>query len=62
MMMYRMRHSEHLNNMARDLEMYLNLKQNLAISDERNRLARELHDTVKQKLFALGLLTSNHQD
>lgn len=50
-----MRHSEHLNNMARDLEMYLNLKQNLAISDERNRLARELHDTVKQKLFALGL-------
>lgn len=50
-----MRHSEHLNNMARDLEMYLNLKQNLAISDERNRLARELHDTVKQKLFALDL-------
>lgn len=49
------RHSQHLNEMAQDLEMYLNLKQNLAISNERNRVARELHDTVKQKLFALGL-------
>ena len=49
------RHSKHLNDMAQDLEMYLNLKQNLAVSDERNRVARELHDTVKQKLFALGL-------
>lgn len=49
------RHSRHLNAMAQDLEMYLCLKQNLAASDERNRLARELHDTVKQKLFALGL-------
>lgn len=49
------RHSQHLNDMAQDLEMYLNLKQSLAVSDERTRLARELHDTVKQKLFALGL-------
>lgn len=49
------RHSQHLNDMAQDLEMYFNLKQNLAVSDERNRVARELHDTVKQKLFALGL-------
>ncbi|MDA8136562.1 MAG: sensor histidine kinase [Desulfobacteraceae bacterium] len=49
------RHSRHLNDMAQDLEIYLNLKQNLAVSDERNRMARELHDTVKQKLFALGL-------
>jgi two-component system, NarL family, sensor histidine kinase LiaS len=49
------RHSQHLNDMAQDLEMYLNLKQFLAVSDERNRVARELHDTVKQKLFALGL-------
>lgn len=49
------RHSQHLNHMAQDLEMYLSLKQNLAVSDERNRVARELHDTVKQKLFALGL-------
>ncbi len=49
------RHSQHLNAMAQDLEMFLHLKQNLAVSDERNRMARELHDTVKQKLFALGL-------
>ncbi|MBF0378920.1 MAG: sensor histidine kinase [Desulfamplus sp.] len=49
------RHSWYLNEMAQDLEMYLNLKQSLAVRDERNRMARELHDTVKQKLFALGL-------
>ncbi len=49
------RHSQHLNDMAQDLELYLSLKQNIAVSDERNRVARELHDTVKQKLFALGL-------
>jgi NarL family two-component system sensor histidine kinase LiaS len=49
------RHSKFLNDMAEDLEMYFNLKQNLAVHDERNRVARELHDTVKQKLFALGL-------
>jgi len=49
------RHSQYLNDMARDLEGYLNLKQTLAVSDERSRVARELHDTVKQKLFALGL-------
>ena len=49
------RHSQHLNEMAQDLEMYLNLKQDLAVTTERNRVARELHDTVKQKLFALGL-------
>lgn len=49
------RHSQHLNEMAQDLEMYLNLKQERAVSSERNRVARELHDTVKQKLFALGL-------
>lgn len=49
------RHSQHLNEMAQDMKMYLNLKQDLAVSSERNRVARELHDTVKQKLFALGL-------
>jgi NarL family two-component system sensor histidine kinase LiaS len=49
------RHSRHLNDMAQDLELFLSLKQNIALSDERNRVARELHDTVKQKLFALGL-------
>lgn len=49
------KHSQHLNDMAQDLELFLSLKQNIAVGDERNRVARELHDTVKQKLFALGL-------
>lgn len=49
------RHSQHLNDMAQDLELFLSLKQSMAVTDERTRLARELHDTVKQKLFALGL-------
>ncbi len=48
-------HSLHLNDMAGELQNMLHLKQVIAISEERNRLARELHDTVKQKLFALGL-------
>ncbi len=50
-----LRHSRHLNDMAQDLALYLDLRQKIAVSDERTRLARELHDTVKQKLFALGL-------
>ena len=50
-----LRHSQHLNDMAQDLELFLSLKKNVAVRDERTRLARELHDTVKQKLFALGL-------
>lgn len=49
------RHSQHLNDMAQDLELFLSWKQDVAVSDERTRVARELHDTVKQKLFALGL-------
>ena len=31
------------------------MKQEAAIQDERTRMARELHDTVKQNLFALAL-------
>lgn len=33
----------------------IQMKQALAASDERNRLARDLHDTAKQRAFALGL-------
>lgn len=50
-----MRHSRHLNEMAADLAQLVGLKNAMAVADERNRVARELHDTVKQKLFALGL-------
>ncbi len=48
-------HSRRLNRMAQDLELLFSLKQSMAAGDERNRVARELHDTVKQKLFALSL-------
>lgn len=48
-------HAQRLNAMASELETHLNLKQALAVSDERTRIARDLHDTVKQNLFALGL-------
>lgn len=48
-------HSQHLNVMAQQLKELLGLKQEAAIQDERTRMARELHDTVKQNLFALAL-------
>lgn len=48
-------HSRTLNGMARELESLVKLRQKAAVSEERNRVARELHDTVKQNLFALKL-------
>ncbi|MFA6094326.1 MAG: histidine kinase [Candidatus Paceibacterota bacterium] len=48
-------HSQNLNAMAQELKELLGLKQETAIQDERTRMARELHDTVKQNLFALSL-------
>lgn len=48
-------HSRNLNAMAGQLKELLGLKQAAAIQDERTRMARELHDTVKQNLFALAL-------
>jgi signal transduction histidine kinase len=47
--------SRHLNQMAEALQEVVTLRQNLAASEERNRLARDLHDTVKQQAFALSL-------
>lgn len=44
-----------LNAMARDLQGVLVLRQELATLEERNRLARDLHDTVKQQVFALAM-------
>ena len=43
----------HLNSMAQQLQNTMEMQQELASSNERNRLARELHDTVKQQIFAL---------
>lgn len=44
-----------LNAMSDDLQDVLRVRQALAAVDERHRLARDLHDSVKQQVFALGL-------
>jgi NarL family two-component system sensor histidine kinase LiaS len=41
-----------MNQVARQLQSLLDTQQALAAVDERNRLARDLHDTVKQQIFA----------
>src|SRR5262249_36917465 len=45
-----------LNRMAEQLQPWLATREALAVVEERNRLARELHDTVKQHVFANALL------
>lgn len=45
-----------LNRMAGQLESLLAARQALAVVEERNRLARELHDSVKQHMFTSALL------
>lgn len=44
-----------LDRMAAELKALLAARSQLATLEERRRLARELHDTVKQKVFALSL-------
>ncbi len=41
-----------LNQMARELERLMRERQNLAMLEERNRVARDLHDSLKQQIFA----------
>lgn len=41
-----------LNQMAQELEILLDTRRELVIVEERNRLARDLHDSVKQQAFA----------
>lgn len=41
-----------LNDMAGKLELHLHERQNIAVLEERNRMARDLHDSLKQQLFA----------
>lgn len=50
--------TERFDHMADVLSGVIEVKQALAASDERNRLARDLHDTAKQRAFALGLQLS----
>jgi len=44
-----------LDRMAADLKALVDARARLATLEERRRLARDLHDTVKQKVFALSL-------
>jgi two-component system, NarL family, sensor histidine kinase LiaS len=58
-----------LNRMAEQLQTHIHTRDELARIEERNRLARDLHDTVKQQTYAArmqlsaakNLLTSNPQ-
>jgi two-component system, NarL family, sensor histidine kinase LiaS len=52
---------ERLNQMAAELQKQMALQQQLATMEERNRLALELHDTVKQQLFACAMQISAAQ-
>jgi len=44
-----------LDNMAKQLQNLLRRRQDMAISEERNRLARDLHDSAKQQALAASL-------
>ncbi|MFC2042918.1 histidine kinase [Chloroflexota bacterium] len=44
--------AQRLNSMAEQLQNLLHTRQELAAMEERNRLARDLHDGVKQQVFA----------
>lgn len=47
--------SRRLDQMAIQLREHLDIRENLATTEERNRLARDLHDTVKQETFAAAM-------
>jgi len=44
--------SRRLNEMAEQLQQLLETRRDLVVAEERNRLARDLHDSVKQQAFA----------
>ncbi len=47
--------TKQLNSMAKELQTLFQTRQQLAILEERQRIARELHDSVKQQVFATAL-------
>jgi len=47
--------TQRLNRMAEQLQNLLQLREELATLEERNRLARDLHDSVKQQIFSAGM-------
>jgi two-component system, NarL family, sensor histidine kinase LiaS len=44
--------ADRLNHMAEQLQQFLRRSQEIAIAEERNRLARDLHDSAKQEALA----------
>jgi NarL family two-component system sensor histidine kinase LiaS len=44
--------AQRLNHMAQQLQQLLDTRRELAVVEERNRLARDLHDSAKQQAFA----------
>ena len=53
--------ARHLNHMAIQLQHLLETRQELAALEERNRLARDLHDSVKQQVFATAMQVATVQ-
>ncbi len=51
--------AQNLDSMAGQLRRLLTERQELAVIAERNRLARDLHDSVKQRLFAVTMLVGS---
>lgn len=47
--------SRRLDQMAGQLDEHFRLREHLAGAEERNRIARDLHDTVKQQAFAAAM-------
>ena len=47
--------AEQLNDMSEQLEQVVETRRELAASEERNSLARELHDNIKQQLFSINM-------
>ncbi len=56
------RRAEEANTRARELRLLYEQAQELASLQERQRLARELHDSVSQTLYAIGLGTTTVQN
>lgn len=54
--------SRALDRMALDVQAMVDARASLASLEERQRLARDLHDTVKQKAFALALQLAAARD
>jgi NarL family two-component system sensor histidine kinase LiaS len=48
--------AQDLNHMAGQLQQLVSARQELAVMEERHRLAQDLHDSIKQQLFVMTML------